>query len=243
MVQICKVIIRNRSKKTCGFHLFQLQPTYVIDGREVSQVHSCCVGAGEVEPFAQSGAELEFAFKEIVLAGAVQVQDAASELESCRFALAAGHDDYGISELVMQRMVGTQSSADCVSINSTQLSAGPLALSPAVNQSGVTLRSFRVVTPSVSIEELAGVYCGNAIEHADGCVVLSSFVQPVPDSQIDCAPLFAFWLNAGACEIGQAVPYNRSGPASVLIEFAFDGPDVVIADYNEDGTFSPGMSL
>ncbi|AEV38328.1 hypothetical protein PSE_3824 [Pseudovibrio sp. FO-BEG1] len=238
MVQHCKIIIRNRSKTARRFYLFQLQPAYVVVGGEVPEVHSCCVCAGEVEPYSMSGAELEFAFKEVVLAGAVHEKSASAGAR--RFASPTGNDESDALAFAMQRVVGTQSSEDAVSINSTRLSVAPLGLSPSINEAGVTLRSFRVHTPAVLDEELVDVYCGNAIQHQDGQVVLSSFVRPPSDSRVDCAPLFAFWLDTGSFEEGQVVPSNRSGSAPVLIEFAFDGPQVVIADYNEDGTFSPG---
>ncbi|MFS8182106.1 hypothetical protein ACMG4P_11195 [Pseudovibrio denitrificans] len=240
MVQHCKIIIRNRSKTARRFFLFQLQPTYLVVGGEVPEVHSCCVCAGEVEPHSSSGAELEFAFNEVVLAGAVHEKSAS--VGARRFASPTGNDESDALAFAMQRVVGTQSSEDGVSINSTRLSVTPLGLSPSVNEAGVTLRSFRVHTPAVPDEELADVYCGNAIQHQDGQVVLSSFFRPPSGSQVDCAPLFAFWLDTGRYQVGEVVPYDRSGsgPAPVLIEFAFDGPQVVIADYNEDGTFSPG---
>ncbi|KZL05894.1 hypothetical protein [Pseudovibrio sp. Ad26] len=238
MVQECKIIIRNRSDQTCGFYLFQLQPSYVVLGGVPPVVQSCCVCSGNVAPYSASGPQLEFAFREHVLAGAVREKRSASS--SGRYVSTTGQDETDALEFVSQRMLGTQSSADRVSLNCTRLNAKLLGLSPSANEAGVTLRSFRISILSDSDDDLLGVGCGNAIQHSDGRVVLSSFVRPVAGTQIDCAPLFAFWLSIGSYDEGEVVPYNLAGSAPVLIEFAIDGPQIVVVDYNTDGTFSPG---
>jgi hypothetical protein len=238
MVQECKIIIRNRSDQACGFYLFQLQPSYMVLGDVPAIVQSCCVCSGHVAPYNASGPQLEFAFREQVLACAAR--EKMTDAGGCRYISAAEQDEVDALEFVSQRMVGTQSSADRVSVNCTHLNAKPLGLSPSANASGVTLRSFRITIPSVSDEDLLGVCCGNAIQQSDGRVVLSSFVRPVAGTQIDCAPLFAFWLSIGSYDEGEVVPYNLAGSAPVLIEFAIDGPQIVVVDYNADGTFSPG---
>ncbi|KZK79624.1 hypothetical protein PsAD46_04336 [Pseudovibrio sp. Ad46] len=238
MVQECKIIIRNRSDQACGFYLFQLQPSYVVQGGVPPVVQSCCVCSGNIAPYNASGPQLEFAFREHVLAGAVREKRPAAG--GCLYVSTTGQDETDALEFVSQRVVGTQSSADRVSLNCTHLTAKPLGLSPSANEAGVTLRSFRITIPSVSDDDLLGVCCGNAIQLSDGRVVLSSFVPPVADTQIDCAPLFAFWLSMGSYDEGEVVPYNLAGSAPVLIEFAVDGPQIVVVDYNADGTFSPG---
>ncbi len=238
MVQECRITVRNRSDQACGFYLFQLQPAYVIPGAAAAVVQSICVCSGNVAPYSSSGPQLEFGFCEYVLAGAVREKRLAAG--GCRYVCAAGQDETGMLEFVTRRMIGTQSSADRVSGNCTHLNAKPLGLSPCTNEAGVTLRSFRMVVPFVWDEDLSRVCCGNAIQHSDGRVVLSSFVQPVAYTWIDCAPLYAFWLNTGLYEEGETMPYDRTGPVPVLIQFAIDGPQTFVVDYNADGTFSPG---
>ncbi len=234
-------IIRNQTDQTCSFYLFQQQPTYTVSNGAPSVIQSSCLCSGEVAPYSSSGSELEFVVDAQVFAGAVSDAITPTGAQTALFTTEVKADDTESLNLAVQPIEIAASSSDDTSADNTSLTLDPLGLSPPFNLADVSEASFGITVPNFDTGSVPGLYCGNAVQIHDGYYVLSSFIQPFPNIQINCAPIPAFYITVGSYAVGEVVPYKITGSNITGITFT-GGPDAVITLDYDSGEFTPVVS-
>lgn len=130
------------------------------------------------------------------------------------------------------RSIALASSGEALN-DATTASIKPLGLSQPRYDPGVQPGAFRITFPAYAPPEI--YIAGSAVEVNDR-FVLSSFVVPNPNHNIDCRPIQRFYVQTGNCTLGSVIDFISSSVNAALCDFT-GGQSVINVTYNADGTW------
>jgi hypothetical protein len=226
-----QIIVQNAAATALSFYAFQQQAAFE-DSQSTLTISSSALAAGELAPYSTSGSQLTFTFSAQNYAGAksdipyaTAVKDAG--LRSTRTNVLMSSEASALQPI--------QLSASGTPANASTLSVSPLGLSPAAYQPDVPIGYFAISVPTFSNSTAPNLCCGCAAVNQNGIFVLSSFLSPLPNSTVNCAPVPIFYVKMGKCTVGEVIAYStmQSGECNFT-----SGVQTIKVVYNSDGTFT-----
>lgn len=121
--------------------------------------------------------------------------------------------------------------------NATTLSLSPFGLSAPYADTDVQPGAFRFVSPVFDPTKNSLVYAGSAVQLDDGSVVLSSFTNLYANQNLDCQPIFQFYLQTGSYEAGTVMNFTSLSVAAAMCD-ATEGDNTFDVAYTADGTWT-----
>lgn len=207
----------NRSHLTQDFYIFQQPATFSGGGHP----NSNSLFAVPLGSYDATGSTLSFMVRNQPYAAIQQAHTPPMVGQTSGFASAARAIDLA--------------RPDASSNDGTIASVSPLGLSMPRPTSGVAPGAFRITTPSFQpMATLINV--GSAVE-TQGAVVLSSFVQGQPMTNIDCAPAPVFFVQTGRYTPGTVLNFDMSSMTAARCDFS-GGASAYDVSYNMDGTWT-----
>jgi hypothetical protein len=228
------IIIKNMSAQAMSFYAFQKQASFTNSG-VTPTILSSSLASGALAPNASSGAQLDFGFDIQNYAGAKSTVTSSSQLKF-NASLSMVSAKNATSGAAAVQPIGLTTSPPSQTVdNSSVLTVSPLGLSAATYQPGLNAGCFGIQVPSYTPTPVPQLYCGCAAINQDGSITLSSFITPLPNSQVYCAPSATYYVSAGNISVGQTIPYATSQAAEC--DFT-PGYTVITVQYNNDGSFT-----
>lgn len=217
-----------------SFYAFQKQATFTNSGISPNVLASS-LACGLLAPNSSSGAQLEFGFDEQIYVGAKSntALSTATMLDANIF-LTAAADTTGVTAAIQPIELTTTTPTQTVD-NYSVMTTSPLGLSAPHYQTNLNAGHFGVEIPTYAASTAAELYCGCAAINQDGSITLSSFITPVPNSQLYCAPEAVFYVQTGSFPVGQIIPYTTEQAAEC--DFT-SGYSVINVTYENDGFFT-----
>lgn len=228
------IIIKNMSGQTMSFYAFQKQTSFANSGT-TPNILSSSLACGTLAPNASSGAQLDFGFDIQTYVGAKSTLTSTSQVKFNASISMVGAKNASSSAAAVQPIDLTTATPGQTVDNSSVLTVSPLGLSAATYQSGLNAGSFGIQIPSYTPTPVPQLYCGCAAINQDGSITLSSFISPLPNSQVYCAPYATYYVSVGNYAVGQSIAYATSQAA--VCDFT-PGYTVVAVQYNSDGSFT-----
>ncbi len=220
MATLYTINLKNNSAADMDFFFFQKPAQYV--GGPV--VYSNSIYSSTVQPYKDSGAVLTFQFLQQYYAGAQSQKSPLVVGQASGFTTASQAIDL--------------SNAATKNADTTEMSVDPsLGLTPPVNTPGVQPGAFRIQTPKFN-PTLHRYNAGLAVKNkTTGQVVLSNFVEALPQQNIDCQPVLTFYVQTGSYKPGNVINFSQSSRGSAACDTTpgFTNFDVT---YNVDGSWS-----
>ena len=213
MVSQYDIIIKNMSGQNLFFYAFQKQASFANSGATLS-ILSSSLAFGSLAPNDSSGAQLDFGFDAQNYVGAKSKTGETSAIQPIKL---------------------TTSTPSKSVDNYSVLTVCPLGLSSAYYQQDLDVGYFGVQVPSFSPSPVPELYCGCAAINQDGSITLSSFISPLPNSQVYCAPVATYYVKVGNVPVGQVITYETE--RSAKCDFTL-GCRVIHVNYNNDGSFT-----
>lgn len=213
--------VTNNSNRIQDFFFFQ-EPAIYTNG---AQVFSNSLYHAKLRPHALSGAVLTFKMSRQYFAGA---QNQAAAPAGGRFS----GDTTACQPIELASSDGTTTKC------ATSMSIGPLGLSPAASLDGVQPGAFRIVAPIYNPKQDGNFHIGSAVQNAaGGPATVSSFIVAQPNQSLDCQPVLTFYVQAGACPIGQMINFTSASDTAAACDMSA-GDATFNVTYNVDGTWS-----
>jgi hypothetical protein len=228
------IIIKNMSGQTMSFYAFQKQAAFA-NGGSVPAILSGSLACGNLAPNASSGAQLDFSFDVQNYVGAKSTATASSQVTFNASLSMVSAKTASSSAAAVQPIDLTASTPGQTTGNSSVLFVDPLGLSAASYQPGLPAGAFGIQVPSFTPVPMPQLYCGCAAINQDGSITLSSFIAPLPNSQVNCTPFAIFYVGAGNHPVGQTVTYATAQAAEC--DFT-TGYRVITVQYNSNGSFT-----
>ncbi|MFA7413896.1 MAG: hypothetical protein WC048_05375 [Rhizobium sp.] len=229
-----QIIIKNMSGQSMSFYAFQKQASFTNSG-VTPNIVSSCLASGPLAPNESSGAQLDFSFDVQNYVGAKSnITSSTLATFNASISLASAANAVSEASAVQPIELTTQTPDESVN-NFSVLAVSPLGLSAAHYQSGLGAGSFGIQIPSYSPTPLPELYCGCAAINQDGSITLSSFITPLPSSQVYCAPVATYYVKVGSVPVGQVITYGTAQAA--LCDFT-RGYRTINVQYNSDGSFT-----
>ena len=228
------IIIKNMSAQTMPFYAFQKQASFANSGATPA-VLSSSLASGVLAPNASSGAQLDFGFDVQNYAGAKSTATSTSQVKFNASISMVSAKSAVSSAAAVQPIDLTTSAPNQAVDNSSVLTISPLGLSAATYLPGLTAGSFAIQVPSYTPTPVPQLYCGCAAINQDGSITLSSFIAPLPNSQVYCTPYAKYYVTVGNVSVGQTITYTTSQAAEC--DFT-PGYTVISVQYNSDGSFA-----
>ncbi len=201
------IIIKNMSAQTMSFYAFQKQASFINSGAAPT-VLSSSLASGTLASNASSGAQLDFGFEIQNYAGAKSTVTSSSQVKF-NASLSMVSAKSAVSSAAAVQPINLTTSAPSQPVdNSSALTISPLGLSAAIYQPGLTVGSFGIQVPSSTPKPVPELYCGCAAINQDGSITLSSFIAPLPNSQVYCSPYATYYVRVGNYPAGQVVTYT-----------------------------------
>jgi hypothetical protein len=221
MATMITINISNNSPTPQSFFFFQ-QPAQYRGG---AQVYTNSLFTAPLLPKESTGAVLSFTMMLQYYAG-VQQQMAPPAVGQPSGQRVAGQ------AIGLTPAPGSQPTA-----NTTTMSVSPsLELSAPVSTVGPQPGSFRIVTPTYN-STLAAYNAGSAIQTSQGGVTLSNFVTAQPNINLDCQPVFKFYVEKGIYTAGTVINFTQSSAYAAVCDATADGTSFNVS-YNPDGTWT-----
>jgi|GEM_PF-3547983 len=231
-----KIIIQNQSSQTTSFFAFQKE-AWFDDSGATPTILTSSLASGALAPHAASGAQLTFGFDKQVYAGAKSTMTSAAMVNFNALISLVSVASSTSQTSAAQPIELTPASGQ--SDNFTVMTISPLGLSAPAYQSGLQAGSFGIQVPTYSPAPTPELYCGCAVINQDGSITLSSFIAPMPGSQVDCAPLPVYFVKAGTYTVGEVITYDTTQAAKC--DFT-QGYSVINVTFNQDGSFTTSGS-
>ncbi|MBX9837246.1 MAG: hypothetical protein K2X69_02915 [Silvanigrellaceae bacterium] len=214
--------IRNLSNSNKTFYVFQ-QPAIYQGG---AKVFTNSLWNGKIRPYNEGASIATFSMFQEFYAG---VQEASEEP-------IVGHEVSEYSTAVRKIDLNIQSNTDKLNMkNMTTMVINPLGLEEPVNCTDSQLGSFRVKTP-VYDSDLTSYYVGLASKTQSGRPILSSFIDAVPNSFIDCQPVLKFYVQVGDYKASSVINFTTSSQDAAVCD-ATSGQTEFSVDYTSTGEF------
>ncbi|MVA27314.1 hypothetical protein V6582_00130 (plasmid) [Agrobacterium vitis] len=224
------IVIENGSATDMTFFVFQEQASFV--GLAEPRVWSNCLATGLLATQEKSGAQLIIALDRSIRVGAT------------RHARSMGGYRLGTPSVSGGEIISRVNALQPVSLASAReqdepanhviLTVDPLGLSAATHRTGLRTGAFGLQVPPFAAEHVDDLLCGNAMLDQNGVIVLSSFIAPPPNIELEISPVPVFYVRPGAAEVGQPVHYDTVYAARC--DFT-SGSKVITVHFNGDGTF------
>jgi hypothetical protein len=228
-----QIIVRNLSQATQYFYVFQKQATFqplVSSG----SILCSSLGCQNAANYGNSGAQIVFGLDRQIYAGAVSTM-APVPPSQLVVLISLPASQPLVSSTTAVRPISLTTATPGSAPNCTVLTLNPLALSVPANQSGIPVGAFAMNVPSYTPTPLPELYCGVAALNGDGVNILSSFIAPLPNSTLSCAPEQIFFVKTGYQAVGSVMTYDESNSARCDFSTGFT---TITVTYNSDGTFS-----
>jgi hypothetical protein len=229
-----QIIIQNLSGQNTDFYAFQKQASFANSGVP-SNILSSSLAYGPLAPHEGSGAQLDFGFdtQNYVGAKSTIASSSATTFNACISLVSVNN---AISQTSAAQPIDLTTSTPGETVNNfSVMSVNPLGLSAPHYQSGLNAGSFGVRVPPYSPTSPPAFYCGCAAFNQDGSITLSSFMAPLPNSQVNCAPVATYYVKVGNFPVGRIITYDIAQSAEC--NFAL-GYRTITVKYNPDGTFT-----
>ncbi len=228
------IIIKNMAAQTMSFYAFQKQASFNSSGATPT-ILSSSLASGTLAPNASSGAQLDFSFDAQNYAGAKSTATSASQIKfNASIAVASAKSAISSAAAVQPIDLTTSTPGQRVN-NFSTLTISPLGLSAATYQAGLVSGFFGIQVPSYTPAPVPQLYCGCAAINQDGSITLSSFIDPLPNGQVYCAPYATYYVKVGAVSVGEIVTYGTNQVAEC--DFTA-GYTVVNVQYESNGSFT-----
>lgn len=120
--------------------------------------------------------------------------------------------------------------------NTTQVMFDGLGLSVPEYTAGVQKGAFRIHSPTFN-ENTDKYNAGAAIQRKNGSVVLSSFVELKPSSNLDCQPVLKFYVATGAYKAGEVMNFTSSSDSYAVCD-ATDGYNTFTVRRDSNGNWN-----
>jgi hypothetical protein len=228
------IIIKNMSAQTMSFYVFQKQAAFTNSGM-TPIILSSSLASGALAPNASSGAQLDFGFDTQNYAGAKSTVTSSSQIKFNASISMVNAKSAANGAAAVQPIDLTTSTSGQTVDNFSALTISPLGLSAAIYQPNLTAGYFGIQVPSYTPTPVPQLYCGCAAINQDGSITLSSFINPLPNSQVYCAPYATYYVGVGNVSVGQAVAYATSQAAEC--DFT-TGYTIIAIQYNSNGSFT-----
>ncbi|MEX0957293.1 MAG: hypothetical protein WDZ83_19020 [Rhizobiaceae bacterium] len=228
-----QIIISNLSDQAIAFYAFQEQAAFTNSGVSPT-ILSSCLATGTLAPQASSGSQLDFGFDTQNYVGAISNIPSSSLVAFNASISQVGAKATSSATSAIQPIELTPAASGQAD-NFSTMTISPLGLSAPRYQSGPRAGYFGVQVPSYSPAPSQELYCGCAAINQDGSITLSSFVAPLPNSQVDCATVAIYHVKVGSFPVGQVITYDTG--LSAKCDFT-TGVRSIAVDYHKDGSFS-----
>lgn len=216
------------------FYAFQKQASFENSGTP-SNILSSCLAHGPLAPHQSSGAQLDFGFDTQTYVGAKSTiaSSSTTTFNACLSLVSATN---AVSQTSAAQPIDLTPSTPGKTVNNfSVMTISPLGLSAPQYQQDLGAGYFGVQIPSYSPLPAPELYCGCAAFNQDGSIALSSFIAPLPNSQVNCAPVATYYVKVGNFSVGQIITYDIAQSAEC--DFSL-GYRTITAQYNPDGTFT-----
>lgn len=229
-----QMIIKNMSGQDLFFYAYQQQAAFANSGATLS-ILSSSLAFGRLAPNDSSGAQLDFRFDAQNYVGAKsRIPSTSLATFNASISPAIAKNTTGETSAIQPIELTTSTPSESVD-NYSVLTVCPLGLSSAHYQQDLDAGYFGVQVPSFSPSSLPELYCGCAAINQDGSVTLSSFISPLPNSQVYCAPVPTYYVKVGNVPVGQLITYGTE--QSAKCDFTL-GYRVINVNYENDGSFT-----
>ena len=234
MTSSYQIIVRNQSKDTMWFYCFQEQAQFSNSGLD-PDVQSSSLDCGQLPAYSDSGAQFDISLDVSVYAGAKRANNGQNASATAGFfatdlSLANSSEYWAKQEISLTPASGSSEVA-----NHTSLSLSPLGLSQPVWNADVPAGCFGIGVPVYSPSSSSVVYCGNLCVLSDQSLVLSSFVEPAPNSDLSCAPTPKYFVKAGKFSAGTVIAYAPTGAAVCVFSGGYTS---FLVEYQSNGEFT-----
>lgn len=229
-----QINIKNLSNNAMNFYVFQKQAEFTNSGI-IPEVISSSLGTGALSSYNTSGAQLHFGFDAQNYAGALS-NDVSAASSAFVSLISTDSTSSATSEVSAVQPIGLTTGQDGEDVkNHTDMTLDPLGLSQPDYNSEVPTGSFGITVPTYTTSSSLHVYCGCASLNSDGTSTLSSYIAPVPNSQIYCGPAAKFFVKVGNYPVGNVINYSTENAAPCDFSTGYHS---FMVEYNADGTFS-----
>lgn len=228
-----QIIIQNLSRQNTEFYAFQKQASFANSGVPAS-ILSSSLAYGPLASNEGSGAQLDFGFDTQNYVGAKStIASSTTKFNAC---ISLASVSNAVSQTSAAQPIDLTTSRPGETVNNfSVMNVTPLGLSAPHYRSGLDAGYFGVQVPSYSPTSPPELYCGCAAINQDGSITLSSFLAPLPNSQVNVAPVATFYVKVGNFPVGQIITYDIAQSAEC--NFAL-GYRTITVKYNPDGTFT-----
>lgn len=228
-----RIIVRNFSSTTQHFHLFQKAASF-HSSLTINPVLSSSLGCQAVGNHESTGAEISFELSRQIYAGAISVAPAVPLSQSMKLSTDR-MPRLPVNSTRAVRQIELTSVKSDNALNCTTLTLDPLGMSQPVNHAGIPVGGFGATVPSYDPAPIPALYWGVAALNSHGDIVLSSCINPQPNSTIACVPEQIFFVKTGFRPDGDVLFYDESNSARCDFTTGFTR---ITVNYNADGTFS-----
>ncbi|MBB3945829.1 hypothetical protein GGQ73_001764 [Rhizobium skierniewicense] len=228
-----KIIVRNLSPRLQHFHVFQKRAEFQSSST-IASISSSSIGCRAVDEFSSTGSEISFELGRQIYAGAVSTAPGTTVPQPATFAV-ENEARWPINTVRAIRRVELTSTKSTNALNSSVLSLNPLGLSHPIYSPEIAAGAFGVNLPPYDPSPFPELCWGVAALSAEGCIMLSSYITPPPNSMVTCSPQQVFFVKTGFVPDGDAIFYDESHAARC--DFT-TGLRKILVNYNADGTFS-----
>jgi len=222
MSTLLTVNVTNNSPSVQSFYFFQQPAVYTGGG----SVYSNSLWASSLVPFAQTGGQLTFVANVQFYAGVQQAVSLVPQVGQVSGSALASQP------IELATTGGTPKDGTTMKVN-------PLGLAVPTYMSGVQPGAFRIVTPAYDPSRTP--YNAGSATQANRLIVLSSFVVPPPNQNIDYRPILKYYVAVGYFTPGTVINFSHSSVGSAVCDFT-GGSTAAQVTYNADGTWSTRLS-
>lgn len=215
MSTLLTINVQNNSPSTQNFFFFQ-QPTVFSGG---AAVYSNSLYAQALGSYEQTGAVLTFQ---------VSARTYAAIQEAYSMPMVGQTSGYTTATRAID-LAGPSGANDA-----TVASVNPLGLSQPAPNPGVQPGAFRITMPAFAPPQVYNI--GSAVQ-VNGAPTLSSFVNAMPNYNVDCQPIQRFYVQTGGYPPGSVINFTQASVNAAVCDFS-GGYSVINVTLNPDGTWS-----
>ncbi|KAA1184683.1 hypothetical protein FP026_04735 [Rhizobium tropici] len=228
-----QIVVRNLSQTAQYFYVFQKRAVFEPSA---GTIYCSSLGCQYVSNYDNSGAQIIFGLDRQIYAGAISTAVSPPPPPLPTASNASGTLRLLVSKATAKKAISlTTDTGNNPPTNFTELTLSPLGFSPPTYQSGISVGAFGVKVPPYTPAPYPELFCGVAALYTGESVVLSSFVAPVPNAVMSCAPAQVFFVKTGYQPIASLLAYDESNSARCDFTAGFA---TITATYNSNGTFS-----
>jgi hypothetical protein len=226
MSTLLTINVTNNSSQSDSFFFFQ-KPAIYTGG---SAVYSNSIYQRQLKPYSISGTKLTFQSNVQFYAGVQEANTATPPVG------ASSGFESAIQPIDLTSSGSTAANSTIMTYDS---STKELGLSQPTYQSGVPSGNFRIQTAKYSSPPTF-FNAGSAVS-VNGGVVLSNFVNALPQTNIDCQPILIFYVAIGNYVAGTVMNFTSSSQTSAVCDFT-SGYTTANVTYTNTGDWKVDMS-